>query len=249
MINDWKYCIVQMPHSCFCPSCFTRYRGPTGTDHNETDSSVFAMTKKKFAQGDSNTDCWLLPLGLERVHSIVLPLMIKLRMVESKYHMTFDPWEVGRWLLGKSVLLESPGVIQVHCYLWFCPTLCSPHCVWEKGGPQLPLQDASSVPGSVGTQGICECGCSPSQPGQLPVPVCGKGVQAVRCPHTAYRCWGWRQQLAPGAPPGVGAVAAVLRPSAGASPASCRDTGQSPGAPAASPRTLTAASTHTRRKR
>lgn len=47
MINDWKYCIVQMPRSCFCPSCFTQYRGPTGTDHNETDSSVFPMTKEK----------------------------------------------------------------------------------------------------------------------------------------------------------------------------------------------------------
>lgn len=47
MINDWKYCIVQMPRSCFRLSCFTRYKGPTGTDRNETDSSVSPMTKEK----------------------------------------------------------------------------------------------------------------------------------------------------------------------------------------------------------
>lgn len=244
MINDWKYCIVQMPRSCFCPSCFTQYRGPTGTDHNETDSSVFPMTKEKIHPRRFQNFLWH-----KRVHSIVLPLMIKLRVAESKYHMTSDPWKVERWLLGKSALLESLGVIQVHYYLWSCPTLCSPHCVWEKEGPPWPLQGASSVPGSVCIQGKCGCGCNPLQPAQLPVPVCGKEVQAVRCPRTACRCWGWLRQLEPDAPPRVGAAVAVLRPIACASPAGCRDTGRSPGAPVASPHTLTAANTHTRRKR
>lgn len=126
-----------MPRSCLCPACFTRYKGPTGTDHNETDSSVSPMTKEKFTQTDSKTHYWLLPLG-QNVHSIILPFRIKLRMADSKYHVIFDSWKVARWL-GKSVLLESLGVIQVHCYLWSCPSLCSPHCVWEKEGPQWPL--------------------------------------------------------------------------------------------------------------
>lgn len=166
-------------------------------------------------------------------------------MAESKHHMIFVPWKVERWLLGES----RPGATQVHYYLWSCPTLCSPHCAWEKGGPRWPPPDASSVPGSAGTQGKCGCGCTPSQPGQPPVPVCGRGVQAVRCPRTACHCWGWRRQLAPDAPPGVRAADASMKLPAGASPAGCRDTGRSPGAPAASPHTLTAASTHTGRKR
>lgn len=46
MINDWKYCIVQMPLSCFCPSCFTQYRGPTGTTTRQT-HQFFLRPRKK----------------------------------------------------------------------------------------------------------------------------------------------------------------------------------------------------------
>lgn len=169
-------------------------------------------------------------------------------MAELKCHMIFDPWKEERWLLGKAVLLELWGVIQVHCYLWSCPILCSPHCEWEMGGPLGPLWGASSVLGSVCTRDKCGCGCTPSRPGQPPAPVCGKGVQAVPCPRTVFRCWGWQRQLAPDVPPEVRAVAAASTPPGGASPAGCRDTERSPGAPAASPRTLTAASTYTGRK-
>lgn len=250
MIDDWKYCIVQMPCGRFCPSCFKRYRGPTGTNHNETDSSVSPVAKeKKITQGDSKNWLRLSPLGQNTVHSIVLPFENKLQMAESKYHMISDPWKEGRWLLWKLVHLESPGVIQVHCYLWSCPTLCSPRCAQGMGGPRWPRRDASWAPGSVDTRGKCGCGCSPSQPEQPPAPVCGRGALAVPCPRKVCRCWGWRLRPAPGVPPGARAEAAAWAPPAGASPAGCRDTERSPGAPAASPHTLTAASTHTGRKR
>lgn len=151
--------------------------------------------------------------------------------------------------LGNSVLLESPGVIQVHCYLWSYPILCSPHCEWEMEGLQWPPQDASSVPGNVGTRGKCGCGCIPSQLRQLPAPVCGREVQAVQCRRTACHCSGWRQLPAPDAPPRAGAAGEELKASADASPAGCRDTGRSPGAPATSPHTLTAAGKYRGRER
>lgn len=249
MTNDWKYCIVQMPRSCFCLPCFTRYTGPTGTDHNETDSSVFPMTKeKKITQWYSQN--WPLAVASSRTKFTALPFRTKLWVAaEKNTPRDFDPWKKEMWQLGKSALLVSLGVIQVHCYLWSCPILCSPHCGWVMGGSQWPLQDASSVPGNVGTQGKCGCDCILSQPGQPPVPVCGRGVQAVQCHRTVCRCWGWRRPLVLVAPPGAWAAAAASKPPVDASPVGCRDTGQSPGAPAASPHTLTAASTHTGRKR
>lgn len=164
---------------------------------------------------------------------------------KKKYLQSLKNREV---ISGKAHPIGSLCIIQVHCCLWSCPTLCSPHCVWEKEVPQWPLQDAFSVPGNAGTQDKCGCGCIPLQPGPLLGPVCGRGAQAVQYPHTACHWWGWQWQLAPDAPPSVRATVALLMLPDGASPAGCRDRGWSPAARATSPHTLTAANTQEERR-
>lgn len=144
MINDWKYCIVQIPRSCFCPSCFFRVQ-TANRDRPQRDRliSFSSCVGKKFSQGDSKNGLQAFACGANQAHSIVLPFKNKLQMAETKYRMVSDPWKQGRWLLENSVLLDFLSAIQVHCYLWSCPTLCFPRCVWEMGGPQWPLRDAS----------------------------------------------------------------------------------------------------------
>lgn len=74
-----------MPCSCFCLSSFTWYKGPTDTNHNETDSSVSPVTKEKNSPKENpnlTTGCCLE--GKTKVSSIVLPFKIELQMAGQK---------------------------------------------------------------------------------------------------------------------------------------------------------------------
>lgn len=179
-----------MPHSCFCLSCFTGYIGPTGTDHNEKGLSVlFPLTKEKMFYPKTFRN---LPLGFcfsgKTSAASSCFLRTSSEWLNKNTTWSLIPGKKERCLLKKIVSLDSPGVIQVHCYLWSCPTLCSPRCAWEMEGPHWPQRDASLVPGSVCTRGKSGCGCIPWRPGRLPVPVCGRAAREARCPRTACRC-------------------------------------------------------------
>lgn len=166
-------------------------------------------------------------------------------MSEQNDHKRFDPCKNkskrgGCW---KS-LLDFSSVIQVHCYLWSYPTLCSPHCAWEMEGSLWPPRDASSVLGSVCTRDKSVCGCTPWRPGPPPVPVCGRGARVDPCPRIVCHCRGLQRRPVLDAPPRAKVAGAAWTPPAAASPASCHGRARSRGALAASPHTLTAACTH-----